>query len=94
MQTSADPEHFYLEDEPPDDGGAAFPIPCTDLPGSYAAQPGMSLLDWFAGQIASGMAAFSGTEGLGYSPSNIAGRSYQIAEAMLKARAARTGEAA
>lgn len=76
------------------DGGAAFPIPCTNLPGSYAAQPGMTLRDWFAGQIAAGMAAFSGTAGICYGPSEIAGRSYQVADAMLAARAARTGETA
>lgn len=76
------------------DGGSAFPIPCTDLPGSYAAQSGMTLLDYFAGQIATGMAAFSGTAGISYGPSEIAGRAYQVAAAMLEARAARTGEAA
>jgi hypothetical protein len=45
--------------------------------------PGISLRDWLAGQIASGMAAYSGTDGIGYSPNDIAGRSYQIADAML-----------
>jgi hypothetical protein len=48
--------------------------------------PGISLRDWLAGQIASGMAAYSGTNGIGYSPNDIAGRSYQIADAMLICR--------
>jgi len=49
------------------------------------AQPGMSLRDWFAGQVAGGMAAFSGTAGVSYGPGDIAGRAYQIADAMLAA---------
>lgn len=48
-------------------------------------QGGMTLSDYFAGQIAAGMAA-SGTRGLNYSPFDIASRSYEIADAMLKAR--------
>ncbi len=78
------------------DGGAAFPQldvisgerdghgdliePFTSISG------GMSLRDWFAGQVAGGMAAFSGTAGLSYGPSDVAGRAYQVADAMLKAR--------
>ena len=46
----------------------------------------MRLRDWFAGQIAAGMAAYSGTAGVSYGPSEIAGRSYQVADALLKAR--------
>jgi hypothetical protein len=55
----------------------AFPSPLDTSDG------GMSLRDYFAGQIAAGMAAFSGTAGAGYGPYEIAGRSYQIADAML-----------
>ena len=51
-------------------------------------QCGMTLRDYFAAQIAAGMAAFSGTAGISYGPHNIAGRSYEIADAMLKARVA------
>jgi len=47
---------------------------------------GISIRDYFAAQIASGMAAFSGTSGISYGPHEIAGRSYQVADAMLKAR--------
>jgi hypothetical protein len=68
------------------DGGPAFPIPNDDRPGAYEAHPGMDLRDWFAGQIANGMAAYSGTSGVSYGPGEIAGRSYEIADAMLRAR--------
>jgi hypothetical protein len=47
---------------------------------------GMTLRDWFAGQVASGMAAHSGTAGGGYGPGDIAVRSYEFADAMLAAR--------
>lgn len=79
------------------DGGAAFPqfdVVAGERDGhgdvidAYTtATGGMSLRDWFAGQIASGMAAYSGTSGVSYGPGDIAGRSYEIADAMLKARA-------
>lgn len=66
------------------DGGAAFPVA---VPVEFQfAEAGMSLRDWFAGQIANGMAAYSGTSGVSYGPGEIAGRSYQIADAMLLAR--------
>jgi hypothetical protein len=61
----------------------AFPMAFT---GEQFIQEGMLLRDYFATQIASGMAAFSGTSGLSYGPDEIAGRSYQVADAMLKAR--------
>lgn len=49
---------------------------------------GMTLRDWFAGQVAAGMAAYSGTAGAAYGPWDIATRSYEIADAMLEARSA------
>lgn len=68
----------------------AFPFPdvvdhngCGIMEGSH----GMSLRDHFAGQIAAGMAAHSGTMGASFGPGDIADRSYQIADAMLAARA-------
>lgn len=67
-----------------DDGGAAFPN--SVQPDFHYAETGMTLRDWFAGQIAGGMAAFSGTAGLSYGPGEIAGRAYQIADAMVSAR--------
>ncbi|WP_454917345.1 hypothetical protein [Xanthobacter sediminis] len=68
------------------DGGPAFPHMMAQGHPDYAG--GISLRDYFAGQIASGMAAFSGTAGVSYGPDEIAGRSYQVADAMLKAREA------
>jgi len=77
-----------------DDGGLAFPgvryeevrlQAGTPVFGDVS-YPGMTLRDWFAGQIAGGMAAFSGTAGVSYGPNNIAGRAYQVADAMLAAR--------
>lgn len=47
---------------------------------------GMSLRDWFAGNVAQGMAAHSGTMGAGFGPGDIAQRSYEIAGAMIAAR--------
>lgn len=48
---------------------------------------GMTLLDYFAGQIAQGMAAYSGTIGTPFGPSEIATRSYQVAAALIANRA-------
>lgn len=66
------------------DGGAAFPN--SVQPDFQYAEAGMTLRDFFAAHIAGGMAAFSGTAGVSYGPGEIAGRSYQVADAMLKAR--------
>lgn len=72
------------------DGGPAFPVHGghhpDDDPRNQILGGGMSLRDWFAGQIAGGMAAFSGTAGVSYGPNDIAGRAYQVADAMLVAR--------
>lgn len=74
------------------DGGSAFPIsPPVDETGRTAVgypypETGMRLRDWFAGQIAAGMAAHSGTAGISYGPAEIAGRSYEVADALIKAR--------
>ncbi len=65
------------------DGGSAFPVPDE---GQGWGSAGMTLRDYFAAQIAAGMAAYSGTSGMGYGPGDIAGRSYQVADAMLQAR--------
>lgn len=54
---------------------------------SHPAHEGMALRDYFAGKIASGMAAHSGTSGANYGPGDIAIRSYEIADAMLAERA-------
>ena len=73
------------------DGGPAFPSEqgCTpDGLWNQTFERGMSLRDWIAGQIAAGMAAHSGTSGISYGPGEIAGRSYEVADALLKAREA------
>lgn len=49
---------------------------------------GMTLRDYFAAQIAAGMAAYSGTSGVSYGPHDIAGRAYEVADAMLHRREA------
>ena len=68
-------------------GGAAFPFQSrTPQDELNAPEPGMSLRDWFAGQIAGGMAAHSGTMGTPFGPGDIAQRSYEVADALLSAR--------
>lgn len=72
-----------------DDGGPAFPLPDVFRPdGVHVAGGalGMTLRDWFAGQIAAGMAAHSGTMGLPFGPGEIADRAYVVADAMIAAR--------
>jgi len=70
-----------------EDGGFAFP-----RPGEHGFKPpeyGLTKRDWFAGQIAAGMASHSGTQGLSFGPGSIAERAYEVADAMLAARAAK-----
>lgn len=67
----------------------AFPMMTHDDPlygGRIVGQRGMTLRDYFAAQIAAGLSAYSGTEGISFGPYNIAGRSYEVADAMMKAR--------
>jgi hypothetical protein len=45
--------------------------------------PGISLRDWLAGQVASGIAAHSGVGPFDLSPSQVAEWSYLVADAML-----------
>lgn len=66
----------------------AFPMA---FKGEHFLQEGMLLRDYFAGQVASGMAAFSGTSGISYGPDEIASRSYEVADAMIKTRNAKRG---
>ena len=68
------------------DGGPAFPVTMPTPEGGITAL-GMSLRDSFALSIAVGMAAHSGTSGASYGPGEIASRSYEVADAMLAARA-------
>lgn len=50
------------------------------------------LRDWFAGQVANGMAACSRTADASYGPAHIAVRSYEIADALITARQQSTKE--
>ena len=67
------------------DGGPAFPRPQaeTSQGGNYH-QDGMSIRDWFAGQALAH--DYTGDEGT--DPAKIALWAYQVADAMLAARAA------
>jgi hypothetical protein len=75
--------------EPRNDGGQAFPMPASETSqGGHFEQPGMSLRDWFAGQIMA--AALTNAENLRLvdddtliDASKVA---YRVADAMLKAR--------
>ena len=84
-----------------DDGGPAFPRPNSTSPGGYVeavlksrraedyAHSGMSLRDYFAGQAVSGVVGGYVAVGL-YSTAAtpvIADRCYELADALLKARA-------
>lgn len=68
------------------DGGSAFPIPNDDRPGAYAAEPGMSLRDWFAGQALAVLLGHTGSYGIGNGPGGLSTRAYEVADAMLRAR--------
>ena len=61
------------------------------FPGASVLQSGMDLRDWFAGQVANGLAAHSGTMGPGFGPGEIASRAYTMADAMMAERERRQG---
>ena len=63
------------------DGGPAFPV--TDL--GVHGHGGMSLRDWFAGKALVGEIMYQGLEGR--ETAHIAGMVYEMADAMLAARA-------
>ncbi len=78
-------------DEQIDDGGPAFPLPPTPDPRSGNAHGvvtwesgfgGMTLRDWFAGQVMVGIMAYGHSESTEESAHN----AYTIADAMLEAR--------
>ena len=61
----------------------AFPTPSSQpFPQYY----GMSLRDYFAGQALVGLFSYTGSYGLGNNCESLAARSYEAADAMLKAR--------
>lgn len=63
-------------------GGAAFPVPATDIPNAPEGEHGMTLRDWFAGQALAALPL--GEMHVG----DAADDAYEIADAMLKARGA------
>jgi hypothetical protein len=86
-----------------DDGGPAFPRPLslykpsqlqTPQLGDYfsAAQGGMSLRDWFAGQALAGDMATMTTTDARFHAERIAERCYLVADALLAERAKRKEE--
>lgn len=67
----------------PNDGGPAFPRSGSDY---VPAQEGMSLRDWFAGQVLAGLAS---NEERWVSANEVISKScYEAADAMIKAREA------
>ena len=73
------------------DGGPAFPHDapawaCCPRCGCGSARTGMSLRDWFAGQALSGLIASNDAEA-GDRIAGLPGYAYDIADAMLAARA-------
>jgi hypothetical protein len=73
------------------DGGPAFPDQKRRYVAGYATSeydpvPGMTMRDYFAAKALGGMLA-SEEEGAVYSAKNVAERAYEMADAMLAARA-------
>lgn len=69
-----------------EDGGPAFPVhPHIEEDEPHA---GMSLRDWFAGQV---LAGFMSAKPMHFNPKDDAAYSYRVADAMLKARATTNG---
>ncbi|HHO0144995.1 TPA: hypothetical protein ACRR3W_002506 [Providencia stuartii] len=65
-------------------GGAAFPVPATELHGT---DTGMTLRDYFAAKAMQPMIAYFGEQAFSdYSMNEIAEEAYRMADAMLKAR--------
>ena len=71
-------------------GGAAFPFAYSSEPGSCVAETGMSLRDWFAGQVLTGLCSTAnGSDAdVGWFEQVAAKGAYRIADAMLSAREA------
>ncbi len=74
-----------------DDGGFAFPRPhstdeCEQNCSHYYDQQGMTLRDWFAGQIAAAMVGKYGGESFRDNRANMARDAYLMADAMLVER--------
>jgi hypothetical protein len=48
----------------PKDGGTAYPIPNSDLAGSYEATTGMTLRQWYAGMVLQGLLSSMAAHGV------------------------------
>lgn len=70
-----------------DDGGPAFPLPCTAEGNAANVPAGMSLRDWFAGNALLATAGYRETADM----NDIAVQAYAIADAMLTERSKREG---
>ncbi len=71
------------ETEDKDDGGNAFPAM---LPGGNYCTTGMSLRDWFAGQVLAAIISHPGMEPDDCHRDGCASLAYEFSDAMLKAR--------
>jgi hypothetical protein len=70
-----------------DETGPAFPVnPCGNADTYSISHPGMSLLDWYAGQALATVASMRYSDGEPYSAALIAHRCYEIADAMIETR--------
>ena len=68
-----------------DDGGPAFPFAATDVSNMNMQSKGMTLRDWFAGQVMIGLCSPLSKNGA-LDPYTLAFKSYQYADAMIEAR--------
>ena len=74
------------------DGGSAFPVMehfGLEGGGGYTdcSSRGMSLRDWFAGQVLPGLVSYDPRmSDKGYEPNNVAELAYKYADAMIEAR--------
>lgn len=65
-------------------GGAAFPVPATELHGTHT---GMTLRDYFAAKAMNGILVNTERNQFSFSETGeIASKAYELADAMLKAR--------
>lgn len=85
LDLEPDEEFESKTDLPPPDGGAAFPHDLLYDERRTAVHGGMSLRDYFAGQVLMGMLA-SKAHSPGFQPEEDAAYCYSLADAMLAAR--------
>lgn len=74
------------------DGGPAFPLPAQQSSGPNKATPGMTLRDYFAGQVLAGECSTYVDQMPELNAETIARRCYALADAMLAQREADNAE--